>query len=147
MAMTDLLDEGQLLLIRQAFSFVWVIVFAGAFLAFAGRLSSIKLQEKLPSRTFVAFPGRRQCQAAMTFCAGNILVYAWGWLFLFMQNTGGDMTIVNGLYVVAVSGHVIAIAGCIWCIRAFVPESLPTMQWILIAVLGLAGLFAINIVL
>jgi hypothetical protein len=145
--MTDLLDEGQLLAIRQAFAFVWVIVFAGAFLAFANRLSSIALQEKFPSKGFVAFPGRRQCHAAMTFCAGNILVYAWGWLFLFMQSTGGDMTIVNGLYVMAISGHVIAIAGCIWCVRAFLPESLPTLHWILIAALALAGLVAVNLAL
>jgi hypothetical protein len=145
--MTDLLDAGQLLVVRQAFSFVWVIVFAGAFLAFAGRLSSIRLQEKLPAKTFTPFPDRRQCRAAMTFCAGKAFVYAWGWLYLFMQSTGGDMTVVNDLYVLAISGHVIAMAGCIWCIRAFVPDSLPTAQWVLIVVLGLAGLVAINLVL
>src|SRR5690349_2903346 len=124
MPMMGLLDEGQLLAIRQAVAFVWVIVFAGAVLAFANRLSSIKLQEKQPTKAFVAFPGRRQCYAAMTFCAGNIIVYAWGWLFLFMQTTGGDMTVINALYVVAILGHAIAIAGCIWCVRVFVPESL-----------------------
>jgi hypothetical protein len=145
--MTDLLDVAQLLAIRQAFAFVWVIVFAGAFVAFANRLSSIKLQEKFPSKGFTDFPGRRQCQAAMVFCAGNILVYAWGWLFLFMQSTAGDMTIVNGLYLMAILGHVIAIAGCIWCVRVFVPESLPARQWILIAALALGGLVVINIVL
>ena len=145
--MTDLLDQDELLAIRQAFAFVWVIVFAGAFVAFANRLSSIELQKKFPSKGFAAFPDRRQCHAAMTFCAGNVLVYAWGWLFLFMQSTGGDMTIVNSLYIVAVSGHVIAIAGCIWCIRAFLPESLPTLHWILIAALALGGLVAVNLAL
>ena len=145
--MTDFLDAGQLLAIRQAFAFVWVIVFAGAFLAFANRLSSIDLQAKFPSEDFVAFPGRRQCHAAMTFCAGNILVYAWGWLYLFMQSTGGEMTIVNRLYLVAISGHVIAIAGCIWCVRAFLPESLPTIHWILIAALALTGLVTVNLAL
>jgi hypothetical protein len=145
--MNDFLDEGQLLAIRQAFAFVWVIVFAGAFLAFANRLSSIRLQEKFPSKGFVAFPSRRQCQAVMTFCAGNILIYAWGWLFLFMQSTGGVMTVVNGLYPVAMSGHVIAIGGCIWCVRVFLPESSPTQHWILIAALALAGLVVVNLVL
>ena len=145
--MTDFLDAGQLLAIRQAFAFVWVIVFAGAFLAFANRLSSIDLQAKFPSEDFVAFPGRRQCHAAMTFCAGNILVYAWGWLYLFMQSTDGEMTIVNRLYLVAISGHVIAIAGWIWCVRAFLPESLPTIHWILIAALALAGLVTVNLAL
>jgi hypothetical protein len=145
--MTDFLGESQLLAIRQAFAFVWVIVFAGAFLAFANRLSSIKLQDKFPAKAFAAFPDRRQCHAAMTFCAGNILIYSWGWLFLFMQTTGGDMTVVNGLYVVALSGHMIAIGGCIWCVRAFLPESLPTLHWILIAALALGGLVAVNLAL
>ena len=112
-ARVDLLNEGQLLATRQAFAFVWLIVFVGAFLAFASRLNAIKLQEKLPSKTFVAFPDRRQCHAAMTFCAGNILTYAWGWLFLFMETTGGEMSVINGLFVFAVAGHVIAITGCI----------------------------------
>jgi hypothetical protein len=73
--MTDILDQDALLAIRQAFAFVWVIVFAGAFVAFANRLSSIKLQEKFPSKGFVAFPGRRQCHAAMTFCGETTLPF------------------------------------------------------------------------
>ena len=145
--MMDLLNEGQLLAIRQAFAFVWLIVFVGAFLAFASRLNVIRLQERLPSKSFQPFPGRRQCQAAMTFCAGNILVYAWGWLYLFMQTTRGDMAAINSLFVLAIIGHVVAIGGCIWCIRAYVPDSLPTPQWIVVVVLALAGLLAINIVL
>lgn len=145
--MIGFLAEGELLAIRQAIAFIWVIVFAGAFLAFATRLSAINLQDKFPSKEFVAFPGRRQCRAAMTFCIGNILVYAWGWLFLFMQSTGGDMTVVNSLYFLAFAGHVIAISGCIWCVRVFVPDTLPTQYWILIATLALAGLVAINLAL
>src|SRR5689334_13273022 len=145
--MIGLLGEGAFLAIRQAFAFVWVIVFAGAFMAFATRLSAINLQDKFPSKDFVAFPNRRQCHAAMTFCLGNILAYAWGWLFLFMQSTGGDMTVVNGLYFLAFAGHLIAISGCIWCVRVFVPDSLPTLHWILIAALALGGLVAINLVL
>src|SRR5579872_3810404 len=113
----DLLNEGQLLAIRQAFAFVWLIVFVGAFLAFASRLNVIKLQEKLPAKSFQPFPSRRQCHAAMTFCGGNIITYAWGWLYLFMQTTRGDMAAINGLFVLAIAGHVIAIGGCIWCIR------------------------------
>ena len=145
--MTDLLDEQDLTSLRQAFAFLWVIIFAGALLAFAGRLNAINLQEKFPAKGFVGFPDRRQCRAAMTFCAGTILVYAWGWLFLFFQSTGGNMTVINDLYFVAVGGHVIAMVGCIWCVRAFMPESLGVVQWILIAALGLAGLIIINLTL
>src|SRR5882724_12821838 len=145
--MMDFLDASRLLAVRQAFAFLWVIVFVGAFLAFANRVTAINLQEKFPSKTHVAFPTRRQCQAAMTFCAGNILIYAWGWLALFMQTTHGDMTVVNGLYLIALAGHVVAIAGCIWCVRAFLPESLPTLHWIFISALALAGLVAINLAL
>jgi hypothetical protein len=145
--MIGVLGEEGVLALRQAFAFVWVIVFAGAFMAFATRLSAINLQDRFPSKDFVAFPTRRQCHAAMTFCIGNIFVYAWGWLFLFMQSTGGDMTVVNSLYFLALAGHVVAIGGCIWCVRVFVPDSLPTLHWILIAAFALAGLITVNLAL